>query len=388
MNEISHILANVHEAKRIIVKIGSSLLVNKQTNKINTTWLKSLAEDIKDYHRKGREVAIVSSGAIALGRRALNLHSGILKLEESQAAAAAGQIHLAHAYEETLKKYNIKIAQNLLTFEDSENRRRYLNARNTLDTLLRLKAIPIINENDTIATNEIRYGDNDRLAARVAQMISADTLILLSDIDGLYSRDPTQHINATPINHVIKITPKIKAMAGKVNARDAFRMGSGGMVTKIQAASICMDAGCRMVIADGRINNPLKAIEDVSRRQTWFLPKIKPKAARKQWIAGSLKRDGIIVIDDGAVNALKKGKSLLPAGVIHVDGSFERGDTVSIQDKQGHELACGLSAYSSEDASKIKGYKSEDIEDVLGYKGRSAMVHANDLALRAQDEDE
>ena len=370
-------------AKRVIVKIGSALLVDKKTGEVNRDWLCSLAQDIAKMRARGQQVAIVSSGAIALGRRALNLHAGALKLEESQAAAAAGQIHLAHAYEEALRPHSITIGQILLTLTDSEERRRYLNARSTLDTLLRVGAVPIVNENDTVATSEIRYGDNDRLAARVAQMVSADCLVLLSDIDGLYTGDPSKDKNAKPVPEVRAVTHKIEAMAGEVSPKDAMRLGSGGMVTKLMAARICLQAGCAMVISNGHNTNPIQSLESGA-RCTWFLPEDTPLAARKQWIAGSLDPKGAIIVDDGAAAALAKGKSLLPAGVTQVTGTFERGDAVEIRDQKKQVLARGLSAYSSADASKIMGYNSNKIESLLGYQGRSAMIHADDLVLTQQ----
>ena len=368
------------QAKRVIVKIGSSLLVDRKTGKVNADWLSSLAHDIARLHARGQEVAIVSSGAIALGRRVLGLTEGDLKLEENQAAAAAGQIHLAHAYEEALRPYNVKIAQILLTLTDSEERRRYLNARSTLKTLFRVGAVPIINENDTIATSEIRYGDNDRLAARVAQMISADCLILLSDVDGLYTANPAEQPDAEPVPIVTAITPDIESMAGAVTKRDAMRMGSGGMVTKLMAARIAVNAGCAMVIADGHDHHPLQSLESGA-RCTWFLPDSTPLAARKQWIAGSLDPKGEVVVDDGAKRALQKGKSLLPAGIVAINGSFARGDAVIVKCPEGTEVARGLTAYSSDDAHKIKGYNSSKIENILGYRGRTAMIHADDMVL-------
>ncbi len=367
-------------AKRIVVKIGSALLVEPKTGRVNAPWLESLAGDLSEMRGQGKEVAIVSSGAIALGRRALELTKGELKLEESQAAAAAGQIHLASAYEDALRPHNITVAQILLTLADSEERRRYLNARSTLNTLLSVGALPIINENDTVATSEIRYGDNDRLAARVAQMISADCLILLSDIDGLYTADPTRNSDAQPVPEVHEITPEIEAMAGTLSPADAMRMGSGGMVTKIMAARICLGAGCQLVISSGREHHPIRNIVGGA-RCTWFIPKANPLAARKQWIAGSLRPRGTVMIDDGAARALRNGKSLLPAGVTNVEGAFERGDAVAVTDAAGQELARGLTAYSRDDADKIKGHKSSEILALLGYRGRTSMIHADDLVI-------
>jgi glutamate 5-kinase len=368
------------KAKRVVVKIGSALLVDRATGRLNQNWLKSLAEDIAALKTRGQEVIIVSSGAIALGRRALGLRSGELRLEESQAAAAAGQLHLIHAYEEALRPHGVVIAQILLTLTDTEARRRYLNARSTFDTLIGVGAVPIVNENDTVATSEIRYGDNDRLAARVAEMTSADCLALLSDIDGLYEKDPSTHADALPVPVVHDVTPEIEAMASPVSAKDAMRLGTGGMVTKLMAARVALSAGCAMVIGNGHALRPLKAIEDGA-RCTWFLPAASPLAARKKWIAGSLKPNGRIEIDAGAARALSTGKSLLPAGVKSVSGRFERGDAVVVVDGEGKEIARGLSAYSHEDAAKIMGHNSREIEHLLGYKGRTAMIHVDDLVI-------
>jgi glutamate 5-kinase len=323
-------------------------------------------------------VLLVSSGAIALGRRHLGLPSGKLKLDESQAAAAVGQISLAHAWKEVLELHGLGVAQILLTFGDTEERRRYLNARNTLGTLLRLGAIPVINENDTVATAEIRYGDNDRLAARVAQMISADCLLLLSDVDGLYTADPTRDTNAQFIAEVRAITPEIERMAGGVSSD----VGSGGMATKIAAARIAVGAGCHMCVSLGRELHPVKRIEDGA-RCSWFYPAASPATVRKQWIAGTLKPAGELVVDTGAAAALRAGKSLLAAGVTAVEGIFQRGDAVVIRDSQGQELARGLAAYSSRDAERLKGRQSAEIESVLGYRGRDELVHRDDLVFTA-----
>ncbi len=374
-------------AKRIVVKIGSALLVSTETGRVNAPWLETLATDLSDLRNQGKEIIVVSSGAIALGRRALGFTKGELKLEESQAAAAAGQIHLASAYEDALRPHDVTVAQILLTLADSEERRRYLNARSTLNTLLGVGALPVINENDTVATSEIRYGDNDRLAARVAQMISADCLVLLSDIDGLYTADPTKQSDAVSVSVVNDITPEIEAMAGTLSASDAMRMGSGGMVTKIMAARICLGAGCQMVIGSGQDLHPIQSITDGA-RCTWFIPKANPVAARKQWIAGSLRPKGFVIIDDGAARALCNGKSLLPAGVTDVSGNFERGDAVIVNDSSGHELARGLIAYSHLDADKIKGHKSSEIQALLGYRGRTSMIHTDDLVITNRGQDE
>jgi glutamate 5-kinase len=364
------------EAKRIVVKVGSALLVDAEKGRLNRAWLEGFAADIAAFHKRGQEVILVSSGAIALGRRHLGLTAGKLKLEESQAAAAVGQIRLAHAYKELLDAHEITVAQILLTLGDTEQRRRYLNARGTLNTLLSLGAVPVINENDTVATAEIRYGDNDRLAARVAQMTSADCLVLLSDIDGLYTANPHDDPDAAFIPRVLNITPEIEAMAGGVSSD----MGSGGMQTKIAAAKIAVGAGCHLCIAKGAFQNPLKHIEDGA-RCTWFVPSSTPVATRKQWIAGTLKPAGAIAVDEGAVRALGQGKSLLPAGVTRALGRFERGDTVSIIGPDGLEVARGICAYSDGDAARIIGRKSAEIEKVLGYRGRDEIVHRDDLVL-------
>ena len=364
------------EAKRVVVKVGSALLVDGDKGRLNRAWLESFTEDVAAYRKRGLEVILVSSGAIALGRRHLALSPGKLKLEESQAAAAVGQIRLAHAYKELLDAHEITVAQILLTLGDTEQRRRYLNARGTLNTLLALGAVPVINENDTVATAEIRYGDNDRLAARVAQMVGADCLILLSDIDGLYTADPAVDPDAQFIAKVLEITPAIEAMA----TGSSSDMGSGGMQTKIAAAKIAVSAGCHLCIAKGAEPHPLKRIEEGA-RCTWFVPSSTPMATRKQWIAGTLKPAGAIAVDDGAVRALMGGKSLLPAGVTRALGRFDRGDTVSIIAPDGTEVARGICAYSDSDAARIIGRKSADIETALGFRGRDEIVHRDDLVL-------
>ncbi|MGH8269712.1 MAG: glutamate 5-kinase, partial [Steroidobacteraceae bacterium] len=344
-------------ARRIVVKVGSALLTDAETGRINRAWLESLIEDLLWLRRRDSQVILVSSGAIALGRRQLGLAKGPLRLEESQAAAAVGQIRLAHAYKELLESRDVTVAQVLLTLEDSERRHRYLNARATLETLLSLGALPVINENDTVATAEIRYGDNDRLAARVAQMAAADCLVLLSDVDGLYTADPNRDSAAAFIGEVLKITPEIEAMAG----RSASEVGSGGMATKILAARIAVSAGCHMCIAAGRHRHPVRRIEEGA-RCTWFVPSATPVAARKQWIAGTLRPAGAVTIDPGAMRALLDGRSLLPAGVIGARGRFERGDTVSVLATDGTEVGRGIIAYSDVDAAKIMGRKSSGIE--------------------------
>jgi glutamate 5-kinase len=364
-------------ARRVVVKVGSALLV-EESGEVRRKWLEALCDDVARLRKRGQEVILVSSGAIAAGRRHLGLLQKNLKLEEKQAAAATGQIRLAHAWQDALARHDITVAQILLTPDDTEQRRRHLNARSTINQLLKLGAVPVINENDTVATDEIRFGDNDRLAARVAAMISADMLILLSDIDGLYTADPRKDKGAHRIDVVDEITPEIEAMAG--DAPDGF--SHGGMVTKIIAAKIALAAGCRMVIALGKREHPLAAIEDGA-ACTWFIPSAEPKTARKRWIAGTLKPVGTLRVDAGALTALSAGKSLLPAGVTTVEGSFERGDPVAVCGPDGVEVARGLSAYSSADAARIKGHKSREIEAILGYRGRDEMIHRDDLVLRS-----
>ncbi len=368
-------------ARRLIVKIGSALMVDAATHKIRSEWLDTVADDVAALRAQGVEVVIVTSGAVACGREHLGLVGRPLRLEEKQAAAATGQIRLAHAYQETLARHGITVAQVLLTLDDTEDRRRHLNGRATIETLLKLGAVPVINENDTVATAEIRFGDNDRLAARVAQMISADTLILLSDIDGLYTADPRKDPTARHIPIVQEITPEIVGMAGEPPPG----YSSGGMVTKIVAGRIALAAGCRMAIAMGKRPNPLSAlrkpVEAGGALATWFVPGAEPRTARKRWIAGSLKPLGTLVLDDGAVQALLKGGSLLPAGVRGVEGEFERGDLVLIQGPDGRTVGRGLSAYGVMDARAIAGRRSAEIEAVLGYRGRDEMVHRDDLVL-------
>jgi glutamate 5-kinase len=370
----------LRKARRVVVKIGSALLVHQTSGALERTLLETLVADLAAMRGRGQDVLVVSSGAIALGRRSLGLPAGALRLEQAQAAAAVGQIRLAHAYQEAFKPHGITTAQILLTLWDTEERRRYLNARSTIGTLLRLGAVPVVNENDTVATAEIRYGDNDRLAARVAQMMAADLLVLLSDVDGLYTADPTRNASAQHVREVRALTPAIEAMASPAPSGAKERMGSGGMATKLAAAKIALNAGCHMVIASGRVPHPVRAIENGA-RCTWFVAQASPRAARKQWIAGSLKPQGALVLDDGAVRALLEGRSLLPAGVTNVQGTFERGDAVLLLDPTGREIGRGLCAYSSTDAHAIKGHKSREIEAILGYRGRDEMVQRDDLVL-------
>jgi glutamate 5-kinase len=367
------------KARRIVVKIGSATLVDAETGKPRAQWLAALADDLAERHERGADVIVVSSGAIALGRRSLGLPSGKLKLEQKQAAAAVGQIALAQAWQNALERRNIVAAQVLVTLNDTEERRRYLNATATLNTLLKQKAIPVINENDTVATTEIRYGDNDRLAARVASMMSADCLVLLSDIDGFYSGPPG--VNGSEfIPEIRQITRAIEAMAGK----PVSGVGSGGMITKIEAGKVALAAGCHMVIASGHDRHPLKRILD-GKRCTWFVAAATPKQARKRWIAGSLKPAGQLIVDAGAADALAKGKSLLAAGVRDVQGRFSRGDAVSVVSPDGVELARGLVNYDAADAEKVKGKKTADIEKLLGLAGAGEFIHRDNLVILSGD---
>lgn len=366
-------------ARRIVIKIGSSTLVDDAAGAIRENWFQAFATDIATLRAQRKDIILVSSGAIALGRRLLKLPQGNLRLDQAQAAAAVGQIGLAKAWAEGLQPSGAVVAQVLLTYADTEERRRYLNARATLNTLLSLSAIPVINENDTVATAEIRYGDNDRLAARVAAMMEADALILLSDIDGLYTADPRKHAGAGLIPVVDAITPEIEAMAGDPGSA----MGSGGMATKIMAAKLATNAGCHMAIARGNILHPLLALQKTG-TATWFRASATPQAARKRWIAGTLKPQGKLTIDAGAQAALQSGKSLLPAGVTSAEGAFERGDCVKVAGGDGMEIGRGLIAYDADDARRILGHRSGEIEKLLGVRGRDEMIHRDDFVLTGQ----
>ena len=362
--------------RRIVVKIGSSLLVDAGRGRLNEKWLASLATDIAALHADQRDILVVSSGAIALGRTVLKLGRGELALEDSQGAAAVGQIALARTWTEALSRHGITAGQVLVTLGDTEERRRYLNARSTIDRLLQWRAVPVINENDTVATNEIRYGDNDRLAARVATMVSADLLVLLSDVDGLYDAPPGGDASARHLPRVERITPEIEAMAGAAGSG----LSRGGMQTKIEAGKIATAASTHMVIASGHLEHPLHAIENGA-RCTWFLTTGNPVTARKKWIAGSLEPKGTLTIDAGAVAALRRGNSLLPVGVVRIEGGFARGDAVIIRGPDGVEIGRGLCAYDAEDAQKIRGRSSADIDTILGFSGRAEMVHRDDLVV-------
>lgn len=361
--------------KRIVVKVGSSLLVDPSKG-LKTEWLSALGEDLATLNKKGIDVVVVSSGAIALGRGVLKLARGPLKLEESQAAAAVGQIELSRAWAEVFAHHKITTGQILVTLGDTEERQRYLNARATIGRLIDLKAIPVVNENDTVATTEIRYGDNDRLAARVATMAGADLLILLSDIDGLYTAPPAKDPNAKLISLVPRITADIEAMAGDA----ASELSRGGMRTKVEAAKIATTGGTHMIIADGRVLHPIKRIEDKG-PCTWFLTGSTPVSARKTWIAGVLEPKGILFLDHGATDAIRTGKSLLPAGVKRIEGVFERGDAVVMRSPDGGELGRGLIGYDSTEAALLAGRSSRDIEKILGYAGRAELIHRDDMAL-------
>ena len=362
-------------ARRVVVKIGSALFVDQQTGALDRPWLEGVCADVAELRRAGKDVVIVSSGAVALGRGELKL-ARRLRLEESQATAAVGQILLAHAYQEILRDLGLTTAQVLLTLDDSERRERYLNASKTLLTLLSYGAVPVINENDTVATQELRYGDNDRLAARVAQMISAECLVLLSDVDGLYTADPRRDANARYVDEVTELTREFYDMAGGPGSTH----GSGGMRTKLEAARIAVGAGCRMCIAPGRVARPISVLL-AGGKATWFLPSATPGAARKQWIAGTLKPRGTLRVDAGAERALAAGRSLLPAGVTTVEGPFGRGDAVSVAGPDGREIARGLCAYPADEAVLIAGRRSGDIQEILGYSGGDEIIHRDDLVI-------
>ncbi|WP_299675578.1 glutamate 5-kinase [uncultured Roseobacter sp.] len=368
-------MASLTAARRLVVKIGSALLVDRATGALRADWLISLAEDVAWLKAQSVDVVLVSSGSIALGRGVLGLPHADLPLEQSQAAAAVGQIRLARAYEEVLAPHQIMTAQVLVTLEDSADRRRYLNSRATLEQLLSLGVVPIVNENDTIATDEIRFGDNDRLAAQIAVTVGADVLVLLSDVDGFYSSNPTEDPTAKRYDVIEKITPEIEAMAGDAGSG----LSKGGMKTKLMAAKTATAAGCAMVISEGSVQNPLRVLHG-NAPATWFTAGLDPQAARKRWIGG-MKPRGVVRLDAGAVSALHSGKSLLPAGVKRVSGAFERGDPVAIEGPDGHQIGLGLSRYTAQEATAIKGHRSGEIEAILGYPGRAALIHRDDMAL-------
>ncbi len=370
----------VDDFRRVVVKVGSSLLI-ADDGRVDRQWLAGLAADIADWHRRGHEILVVSSGAIAIGSTVLGINKRRARLEDLQAAAAAGQVQLAHAYQDALDEYGITTAQVLLTPEDTENRRRFLNARGTLARLIERRVVPVINENDTVATEEIRYGDNDRLAARVAQLVMADALILLSDVDGFYTADPAADPQAEHIPLVTAITDDMQRMAGETRSD----IGSGGMATKVQAARIATHAGCATIITSGVVQRPLSELAAGS-RCTLFRAPGTPATARKQWLAGVLEVRGELRLDDGASRALRNGKSLLPVGVLEVIGNFRRGDVVTLVDSQGREMGRGLAEYSFDEAAQLAGRQSESIESVLGYRGRAVMVHRDELVIFDRDD--
>ena len=365
---------DIRDAKRLVVKIGSALLVDRKSG-LKQGWLSALAMDVAEAKVRGTDVVLVSSGSIALGRKVLNLGDGILTLEQSQAAAAVGQIRLARAYEEVLAPHGITTAQVLVTLEDTEDRRRYLNSRATMETLLGLGVVPIVNENDTVATDEIRFGDNDRLAAQIAVTVGADQLVLLSDVDGFYSANPKEDASAQRFDLVQTITPQIEAMAGD----PISGLSKGGMKTKLLAAKTAVAGGCAMAIMEGSVLRPLRALAEGANR-TWFVAQGDPQAARKRWIA-AMKPRGEVVVDVGAVGALAQGKSLLPAGVTKVIGRFGRGEPVTIAGPDGASLGKGLMRYTSDEARKIAGHRSGEIEALLGYPGRAALIHRDDMVI-------
>tara|TARA_B100000029_G_scaffold42797_1_gene39733 strand:- start:4824 stop:5930 length:1107 start_codon:yes stop_codon:yes gene_type:complete len=363
----------INKFRKIVIKIGSSILIDKN-GKPKKAWLKEFAKDIKILLKKKKEIVIISSGAIAMGCEYLGIKKKVLKVDKSQAVASIGQIKLMDFYKKTFDKSKIKISQILLTLEDTEQRRRAINAKRTIDNLLAMEIVPIVNENDTTATTEIKYGDNDRLAARVSQIISADCLILLSDVDGLYTDNPKKNRKTKLIKTVKEINESIKSYAAKTENI----YGSGGMKTKIEAAKICQLSGCYMAIANGNNKNPIKEII-AKKKCTWFLPKVSKLDARKQWIIGSIAPKGEVIIDQGAVKAINNGKSLLPAGVKRINGNFEKGDHILVKDLNNIECARGLTSFSSIEVEKIKGSHSKEIKNILGYSSREEIIHKDDL---------
>ena len=367
----------IKSTRLVVIKIGSALIVDPTTGKARADWMRDLAADVASLRAAGAQVVLISSGSIALGRQHLSLPAGAIKLPEKQAAAAIGQVELAQLWSNALQAYDMRTAQILLAPEDTETRRRHINARTTIQTLLELGFVPVVNENDTVTTYEIRFGDNDRLAARVAGMISADLLILLSDVDGLYTKNPHQSEDAEHIPEITQIDEDIMVLGGGANAEFA----SGGMSTKLAAARIATEAGADMVICKGSASCPVTALLDGA-LYSLFHRRTSPKKARKKWIAGALDPKGQIVVDKGAQSALLKGKSLLPVGILRLSGQFDRGDLVQIINAEGIELGHGLAGYATAEAEKIKGQKSQVIETLLGYEGRAELIHADDLVLR------
>jgi len=363
----------INKFNKIVIKIGSSSIIDENSGKVKIRWLNSVCKDIALLNNANKKIVIVSSGAIALGKKNIVRNKNLRRLEDKQAAAAIGQIELAYCWQQALKKNKIYSAQLLLTLEDSEIRRRYLNVRKTITSLHKNKIIPIINENDTVATEEIRYGDNDRLAARVSQMIDADLLIMLSDVDGLYTASPTKNKQAKKIINVDAINSVIENMAESQHSK----LGSGGMITKIWAAKICMNSGCTTVITNGHSMYPLKNINKMN--STWFHASSSPSNSRKQWLINHLHQSGTIIIDNGASKALIENKSLLPAGVVDIKGKFSRGDIISIINSKNKKIGIGITAYDSYEAKKIIGKNSKDIKYILGYEGRDELIHKDDL---------
>ncbi len=371
---------NIQQANKIVIKVGSSLIADSQRSSLRETWLKKLCEDIAYITKQEKQVVVVSSGSVALGKKYIKHTKKILKLEEKQAAAACGQIELMHYYKKHFQKYNINAAQILLTIQDSDTRRNYLNARNTLNTLLNNNVVPVINENDTVATQELKFGDNDRLAARVAQMIEADLLIILSDIDGLYDSNPQLNKNAKHIAVVKQITKSITQMAGG----SISTVGSGGMITKIEAAKIATNNGCNVIIGKGNINNPLKKLFKGA-KHTLFEAHDTPFNAKKRWFYNNLSITSQIIIDDGAYKALLKGKSLLPAGVSKIIGDFDKGDAVIIKNQNNLEIGRGIVSYSSHEANLIKGHKTKDIESIIGLSGKDEIIHRDNMVIADEE---
>ena len=367
---------NLNEQKKLIIKIGSSLLINESDGSLNKLWLDNLVEEITELKKNNHSVIIVSSGAIGLGRKYLGFDDGYNRLEQQQAAAASGQIILAHAYQDLFEKHQIKVAQVLLTLDDLEDRTKYLNARNTIETLLNIDVIPIINENDTVATEEIRYGDNDQLAARVSQLISADCLILFSDVKGLYDANPKTHSDAQLIKEIDNITNEIKSMATESKSD----YGSGGMQSKIEAAKICMNSGCHTIVASGLLEKPIDNI-NTTNDYSHFIPQENPLSARKKWIRGMIDSKGSIEIDQGAEMALETGKSLLPVGVRAVEGSFDKGELISIVSKSGDVIGKGMTNFSDLEIEIIKGLKTSEIKSKLGYLTTNEAIHRDNLVL-------
>ncbi|MCH2037243.1 MAG: glutamate 5-kinase [Rickettsiales bacterium] len=371
----------IKNAQRIVIKIGSALIADSQNGDIKTDWIEQLAYDVHQLVKEGKEIAIVSSGSIAVGRKFINVNNDNFKLEHKQAAASCGQLEIMNTYQSCFLQYDLQTSQILITIDDTEDRRRYLNSRLTINALIDSGIIPIINENDTVATPEIRFGDNDRLAARVAQMIEADVLIILSDIDGLYSKNPHEHKDAKHIAVVESISDDIRAMAGDSSSN----VGTGGMITKLAAAEIAISAGCHTIISRGEVARPILSLMEPDTRYTCFVADSNPISARKNWLSMHLRHLGEITIDEGAVKALKQGNSLLPVGVTKIDGVFNRGDAVNIVNQANDVIAKGLSTFSSDEAYKIMGVNTSEVESILGYQGRTEMIHRNEMVILSSE---